>query len=441
MTDTAPVQHPYRTGRKPARHVPELAIHNFRSLAERTALPSSGDVTNGITQWGMLGNDVYGDCVPAATEHYRMSKGLFTGDAAPTTGETEDLYFDYGVAQGEQGPTPDEGVEIASWLKWLFDETQAAKIAGDDIEEIAYAEIDDLTMASLNSEMLAFRGIILGVNLTDDAQQLFPNSPWTIANGEQPDPNEGHGILHVKYDDAAKLAGEVSWALIEGATYDWIEACCEEAWVIMTREDAENAGVDFDACVAAIKAHGGTVAPDLPTPVTPPTPAPVPEPVPAPPAPAPVPAPPAPSPGPTPPPKPPTPEPPVTPPAPPGPTPGPNQPPMPPGTMRHATRVLRADLVHSVRQLGIVQPLLAGSPQWRNLASELATFTAETQSIVTSLTSDIGVEKVDDIELEQEVLDALTALSQAAAEFPAPYGPAIEAGLAFVTELLKRATD
>lgn len=309
MTDT-PTERPYRTGRKPARHIPELAIDNFRSGVRANEGATSGDVTNGITAWGMLRNDQLGDCVPAATEHYRMAKGIFPGDAAPTDTETADLYFAYGVDQGEPGPQPDDGVEIATWLQWLFAQTEAAKLAGDDIVEYAFAEITNLAPSNLGVEMLEFRGVILGVNLTDDAQQLFPNSPWTVANGEQPDPNEGHGVLHAKFDNSAQLGTCVTWGALEGMTYPWMSACVEEAWVIVTREDAQNSGVDFDALVAAIKALGGDVGP---------TPAPLPEPTPSPsPSPEPVPSPtpvPTPEPVPTP-----TPEPP----APPSPTPEPS---------------------------------------------------------------------------------------------------------------------
>lgn len=295
MTDTdqgiAAERKPFKTGKKPARHVPELAVHNFRTGARAHEGATSGDVTNGLTDIGMLGNAEEGDCVPAATEHFRMTKGLYSGDTAPTEVETLKLYHDYGAAQG-QGPDSDEGVEIASWLQWLFEVTQAAKEAGDDIEEIAYVEITDLDPDNLGVEMLEFRGLILGVDLTDDAQQLFPNSPWTVANGETPDPQEGHGILHAKFDKATQMAEEGTWAQFQQATYDWLRACVTEAWAIMTREDAENSNVDFDACVAAIKAAGGQVSPNLPEPLSP---------SPAPPAPSPSPSlPPSPSPEPDP---------------------------------------------------------------------------------------------------------------------------------------------
>lgn len=299
MTDTASAAKPYKTGRKPARHIPELAVENFRTAVPADG-PPSGDVSQGVTQWGMLGNDTEGDCVPAATEHTRIAKGLYNGDTAPTTGGTLGLYHKYGAAQG-QGPDSDEGCDIGTWLLWVYDEFEKAKAAGDDIDEFAFAEITDLSQPSLNKEMLAANGIILGVNLTDDAQQLFPNSPWTVANGETPDPEEGHGIIQVKYNDADQMATAVTWGELQEMTYAWVAACTEEAWIIYTREDAERAGFDFDAAVAAIKALNGTAGADPvdpPSPSPSPSPAPAPEPSPEPPAPEPAPSPEPPSPGP-----------------------------------------------------------------------------------------------------------------------------------------------
>lgn len=288
---------PYKTGRKPARHIPELNVANFRTAVKKDGAPATGDVSQGVTAWGMLGNDAEGDCVPAATEHNRISKGLYTGDTAPTTEKTLTLYHRFGASQGE-GPDADEGCDIGTWLLWTYDEFEKAKAAGDDIEEFAFAEVTDLSQGSLNAEMLTAKGIILGVSLTDDAQQLFPNSPWTVANGEQPDPEEGHGILQVKYDDATKMAVCVSWGDLQQMTYDWVEACTEEAWIIYTREDAEQAGFDFDAAQAAIQALNGTVGVD---PVDPsPGPVPAPEPSPEPPEPEPEPSPEPPSPEPEP---------------------------------------------------------------------------------------------------------------------------------------------
>jgi hypothetical protein len=176
----------------------------------------------------------------------------------------------------------DEGVDIADWFAWCFQQ--------GFIE--AYAPVDYSNADSVHTAMINFKGVILGVQLPDDAEQQFANGqPWTL--DEPADPNNGHGILLVKYDPTYDTV--VTWGALQEATIQWDAGCVDEAWCIVTAEDAANAGVDFDALLADIRALGGeavpTPVPPAPTPVpVPPTPEPAPtppEPTPAPPDPVP----------------------------------------------------------------------------------------------------------------------------------------------------------
>jgi hypothetical protein len=212
----------------------------------------------------MLGNDVYGDCGPAATEHYRMAK---TGHRIPsiTDNYTEQLYFQYGVAMGELGPRPDQGVDNASWLQWLF---------GKGIIE-GYAELAAGNVDVVRQAMLNFNGVICGVNLTDRAEAEFEQGrPWNVTRLERPDPMMGHDILLVAYDENSDTF--VTWGALQKATVAWDEAAIEEAWVIITAEDAHRNGVNMAALQSQIRSLGGSVN----VPPTPPRPTPAPTPVP-----------------------------------------------------------------------------------------------------------------------------------------------------------------
>jgi hypothetical protein len=61
-----------KRGRRKASHAPTLHLTDFAPPASTP--PPSGDVIGGITDWGMLGNDVHSDCGAAAFEHGRMAK-------------------------------------------------------------------------------------------------------------------------------------------------------------------------------------------------------------------------------------------------------------------------------------------------------------------------------------------------------------------------------
>jgi hypothetical protein len=207
----------------------------------------------------------FGDCGFAGRQHYRMAKAAHYGqdETWETSDElvTEYLSYDHGQ---------DEGVVLADVLLAWY---KAGKILG-------FAPVDHTSPAAVDSAMQAFRGVYCGVSLTDDADQLFQQGqPWTVSDGQQADPSEGHCIVKVYADgNTDPHDGWVTWGAFQRSTQDWTKACLDEAWVIITSED-EAAKVDMAALTADIEALGGTVpdpAPPAPAPPAPVPPAPVP---------------------------------------------------------------------------------------------------------------------------------------------------------------------
>jgi hypothetical protein len=212
------------------------------------------DVTAGIAaaNWAMLGNGPdptcttypggVGDCTFAGREHYRRSKAAFYGEteAWETSDELVAEYLAYDSGQ-------DNGAVIADLLLAWY---KASKIK-------AFAPVDHTSPEAVDGAMQAFRGAYCGVNLTDDADQLFgQGQPWTVAGGQQPDENEGHCIVKVRADGHS-TDGYVTWGALQDATTAWTAACLTEAWVIITTED-EAAKVDMGALLADIAALSGT---------------------------------------------------------------------------------------------------------------------------------------------------------------------------------------
>jgi hypothetical protein len=210
------------------------------------------DVTGGITDWGMLGNGPdptcsthpkgVGDCTFAGRQHYRMAKAA-AGSETETWESSNALVAEY--LKYDHGK--DQGANIADLLLHWY---KAGSI-------LAFAPVDHTSPAQVDAAMAAFHGAYVGVNLTDDADQLFgQQQPWTVANGEQADPNEGHCIVKVKAD-GSQLDGWVTWGAVQESTRQWTTACLDEAWVIISQEDADAANVDLAALRADIDAlHG-----------------------------------------------------------------------------------------------------------------------------------------------------------------------------------------
>jgi hypothetical protein len=207
------------------------------------------DVSSGITDWGMLGNgpdktctvrpDGVGDCTFAGREHYKMAKAAKS--AATETWETsnalvqEYLIYSHGV---------DGGANIADLLYYWY---RSGKI-------LAFAPVDHTNPAAVDAAMQAFTGVYCGVQLTDDADQLCENNEsWTVVDGQQPDPSMGHCI--VKVGATGTFDDWVTWGLRQKSTTKWTAECLEEAWVIITEEDAHR--VDLAAIQADINALGG----------------------------------------------------------------------------------------------------------------------------------------------------------------------------------------
>ena len=245
-----------RRGRLPAKtgsdKLPIGWVHSYLT----TPLPAPEypvDVSGGITEWGLLGNgpdptctthpDGVGDCTFAGREHYRMAKAA-AGRETETWETSNELVADYLAYDHGQ----DIGANIADLLLYWY---RAGRI-------LAFAPVDHADRVAVDGAMQAFHGVYSGVDLTDDADELFQQGqPWGVAADEQPDPSDGHCIVKVAADGHVYDTW-VTWGSTQRSTLAWTEACLTEAWVIITEEDAKAANLDIAALRADIDALHGT---------------------------------------------------------------------------------------------------------------------------------------------------------------------------------------
>jgi hypothetical protein len=210
------------------------------------------NASGGITAWGMLGNgpdptctshpNGVGDCTFAGRQHYRMAKAA-AGKEVETWETSNQLVAEYLAYDDGK----DQGAQIADLLLYWY---KAGTI-------LAFAPLDHTNPAEVDSALAAFHGVYAGVNLTADADNLFEqHEPWSIAHGQQPDPSDGHCIVKVAAD-GSKLDTWVTWGAEQPSTLAWTAACLDEAWVIITQEDAEAGILDIAQLRADIDAlHG-----------------------------------------------------------------------------------------------------------------------------------------------------------------------------------------
>lgn len=257
MTTPAAPRVAGKRGRLQSEPVALRFLHDYvREPLAPAAYPV--DVRGGIADdaWGMLANgpdpactthpEGLGDCGYAGRQHYRMAKAAGYGQAEKweTSNELAAEYLKYDHGQ-------DEGVSLPAVLLYWYKKGLIK----------AFAPVDHTSPAAVDAAMAAFKGVYVGVDLTDDADELFSDGkPWTTANGEKADPDEGHCIVKVYADDpAAKTSPEdgwVSWGAFQKSTKGWTKTCLREAYAIITSED-EAAKVNMPALTADIEALGG----------------------------------------------------------------------------------------------------------------------------------------------------------------------------------------
>lgn len=225
-------------------HEPRLDATKFSLGAVSGFLTWNG--TQGIGEhWNMLHNDVYGDCGPAATNHGDMAKAndpKLAGELGkPTFDGVLGTYWAYGRAQGESGQHPDQGVDNASWLGFLY---KHGIIYG-------YGEVP---LDSLDWFAQQAKGAIVG--LVIDGNQAIsdfnqsPKVPWAA----MPNASDGHDTLLIitNGDGSGSL---VTWGGVQPFTPEF-RAQITDAWIIYDKDDPN---VDHAALLAALADVHGTV--------------------------------------------------------------------------------------------------------------------------------------------------------------------------------------
>ena len=241
------------------------SVHEYGLVLPDPVYPI--DKTMGITDWGIDGNDQFGDCGPCAVPaHADMLTAVLVGeplaDNTMTADEVVALYMEYTNGQ-------DTGVDLGDWLLWLFNR--------NIIEGFVKVGVEHLDTA-----LYHFNVVITGVSLNPQADAQFTNGqPWDIGPGDEPNPQLGHAILYLKADTANGPFAWCTWGKTQPSTAAWKAACPQQAFAVITEQEAHAVGFPYAELVADLQALGGTVdtTPD-PTPIPDPVPTPEPTPVP-----------------------------------------------------------------------------------------------------------------------------------------------------------------
>jgi hypothetical protein len=282
--------HPTRKlGKRPPKNAAALRAARFLTGAI-PAHPASVDHFNAISDWGLYGNDQYGNCGPTSVANQRklITRYLGAAEHSPSQDDVFALYKASGnpaFDPKDPGGPGDAGVDMQTMCEALV----AAGIGG--VKALGFAKVDVSNVDEVRAAIAAFGSVLFGVDLETAQQAQTDRGLWDYSRSAE---WGGHAILGGRYTSAK--TGEdlavVTWAEVVGLTDLFEQHQVQEAWLVIWPEhigSAEfQAGVDMAALARDYFALTGRT---FPVPVAPPAPAPVPAPPATPPTPAPVPAP------------------------------------------------------------------------------------------------------------------------------------------------------
>jgi len=178
-----------------------------------------------VADWGMLGNDKYGDCTFAGIVHARMAHAAVLGisEEFPSDTEVEQSYLNYTNGQ-------DVGAVEADLLAyWKNNELFGKKLE-------AFAPTDHADQDELRSVISSFGLAYIGVQLPVTFQQQFiDNQPWALTHTPADNQIEGgHCIILVGYDE--QHAQCITWGKVQQVTWDWLASYMQESWALITPE-------------------------------------------------------------------------------------------------------------------------------------------------------------------------------------------------------------
>lgn len=222
------MNHRFRLGKKAARHDPRT-LRLARYVASLPPPPSAADWTGPIGNgWGMMKNDVLGDCTCAAAGHLIQ---LWTTQAAPPgiVVPDEDVVAFYSQVSGytPSDPSTDEGaVEIEVLNSWrnLGVPNVGHKIA-------AYAAVNLRNPDEVRQTINLFGGIYLGVALPISAQN---QATWDLVSGATAQAGSwgGHAVPAMAYDEKGLTV--ITWGAKLKMSWAFLAAYADEGYAIIT---------------------------------------------------------------------------------------------------------------------------------------------------------------------------------------------------------------
>ena len=219
----------YRLGCKPPRIDPRT-LQFARYAGILPPPPASCDWTQGVVSYGMMDNDVLGDCTCAAVGHGAQIATLNTGgEITPADSRILALYVNScGYVIGD--PSTDNGGVIIDVLNYNRQyglgkaRRNGKKRILSKFRLYAYSDPAVSNIVHIQQAIATFGMVDIGLNLPLTAQtQTNAGATWDVVGNPNTDPNSfpnswgGHSVVVVAYDTQTLTC--ITWGMLQKMTY------------------------------------------------------------------------------------------------------------------------------------------------------------------------------------------------------------------------------
>jgi len=219
-----------KLGKTPARK--DAITFKLRDYLPLVAPPASAGHYTLQHVWGMLGNNLWGDCVLAGAGHETM---LLNTEAGKIVAITEhNALSDYSAITGfnPDDPNTDQGTDMqvaASYRRktGVIDSKQHRH------KVLAYLAITAGKKTQLKQAVYRFGVAGIGIQFPSSAMDQFnAGKPWTVVAGS---PIEGgHYVPAVGYD--ASYIYVITWGRVQKMSWAFYTKYCDEAIAYLSSE-------------------------------------------------------------------------------------------------------------------------------------------------------------------------------------------------------------
>lgn len=239
-----------KLGKAPAR--PGAIALKFAMIFNAAALPTPPQTfgrSGLITNWGMLANDQFGDCVLAGGDHESKLLNKLAGRDVSFT--DANALADYTAITGfsANDPSTDQGTDVQAAAAYR-QKTGLVDAVGNRHIIDAYMEpkLGDLDEFMLATYLMGVAG--LGVQFPSRAEAQFDaGEPWTVVQGDTIE--GGHYVPVIDRTASGNLVC-VTWGKEQEITPDWYRQYADESVVYLSKEalsakDLSPEGYDTEA--------------------------------------------------------------------------------------------------------------------------------------------------------------------------------------------------